>query len=246
MIRSYLLNVEELEKINYDKSLFSARRQEIIEKFKREEDKKLAAASELLLIYALKQLSPELSLPLSIKEDEKGRPELEEKLSLAKDSAFKCFKGGTVYFNISHSKDYAACAVSNEPIGIDIEYIKMNKLPNPEKILHPEEAQTLAFITNPTEKSKYFFECWTLKESYLKNLGIGLIIRPNEFRVNEDELDAPGKKLKKRYVHCCTPGEIRNTDWKFDASYRVSVCSMKKDSDFKIEALSAEKFATLF
>lgn len=242
MIRAYLLNIEELDNITIDKSLFSKRRLEITENFKREEDKKLSTASELLLIYALKQISADFPLPLKIKEDERGRPELEEKLDIGKDPALKCFKGGTVYFNISHSKDYAACAVSNEPIGIDIEYVKMNKLPNPEKILHPEEAQTLAFITNPSEKSKYFFECWTLKESYLKNLGIGLAIRPNEFRVSEDLLDAPGKKLKKRYVHCCTPGEVRNTDWKFDASYKVSVCSMKKDPDFKITALKASDF----
>ncbi len=243
MVRAYLLNVEELENINVDSSLFSERRIKITDNFKREEDKKLSTAAELLLIYALKQLSSDISLPLKIKEDEKGRPELEERLSVSGNPDLKCFKGGTVYFNISHSKDYSACAVSNEPIGIDIEYVKMSKLPNPEKILHPEEAQTLAFITNPSEKSKYFFECWTLKESYLKNLGIGLMIRPNEFRVSEDLLDAPGKKLKKRYVHCCTPGEVRNTDWKFDAAYKVSVCSMKKDPDFKIEALKAADFS---
>ena len=85
------------------------------------------------------------------------------------------------------------------------------------------------------------------KESYLKNLGIGLIVRPRDFSVNEGELkihkpDPQQLKddhslednlsyLKQRYVHVLEPGEVRGTDWKFDAGYRVAVCSMKKDTD---------------
>ncbi len=239
MIRTYLLNVGELENINYDESSFSERRRKSIERFKREEDKKLSAAAELLLIYALKQFVPELRLPLEITEDEKGRPEISSDISIDK----KIFNSGRIYFNISHSKDYSICSISDETVGVDIEYCKVNSIPKPEAVLYPKEAETLAFITNPSEKNKYFFECWTLKESYLKNLGIGLEIRPREFMVTEDFIEAPGRKLKKRYVHCLKPGEIKNADWKFDMNYKVSVCSMKKDADFKAEVLTAKDFA---
>ena len=123
---------------------------------------------------------------------------------------------------------------------MDIEYIKRPELPNPEKILHPEEAGTLGFISNPLEKKKYFFECWTGKESYLKNLGIGLIVRSSDFLVSEDRLEANNKKLKSRYVHCMEPGEVLGTDWKFDANYKISVCSMKKDADSVTRMLTAK------
>ena len=121
----------------------------------------------------------------------------------------------------------------------------------------------MAYISNANEKKKYFFECWVAKESYLKNLGIGLMVRPSDFMVSEDELmikdvkitrpkgshrqipllaDDSGRKgdttlqdnlalLEKRYVHVFTQGEIRGTDWKFDANYRCAVCSMQKDPD---------------
>jgi len=242
MIRTYLLNVKELEQIKYDEAQFSERRRENIAKYKHDKDKNLAAAAELLLIYALKELDPGLELPLKITEDEKGKPQLDTKLNLSDELKKKGFKNGTVYFSISHSGDYAACSVSNEPIGLDIENIKRKELSHPEKILHKEEAETYSFITNPLEKKKYFFECWTLKESYLKNLGIGLIVRSGDFMISEDRLEASNKKLKKRYAHCCTPGEVLHTDWKFDANYKVSYCTGKKDPDVKTIALTAKDF----
>jgi len=238
MIRTYLLNIEELDKMSYNESDFSERRKNDIERFKREEDKKLSAAAELLLIYALKQVMPELMLPLEIIEDDKGRPEIVSEIKLDR----KIFKDGKLYFNISHSKDYSICSIADEPIGVDIEYCKVNSIPNPEAILYPKEVETMAFVTNPSEKNKYFFECWTLKESYLKNLGIGLEIRPKEFMVAEDMVEAPGRKMKKRYTHCLKLGEIKNADWKFDMNYRISICSMKKDNDSKTIILCANDF----
>jgi len=248
MIRTYVFHKDELKEVPYRLELFSKERLEKIEKLKREEAKELSVCAELLLIYALRHEIPDLKLPLPVEKDERG------KLFL-KDSPLQ--------FNLSHGKDYVACAVSDQPVGIDIESFKVRELMYPEKILHPEEARLMAYISNSNEKKKYFFECWVAKESYLKNLGIGLMVRPSDFLVNEDELmirdvkitkprgshkqiqlpaDDAGKKgdttlrdnlalLERRYVHVFTPGEIRGTDWKFDANYRCAVCSMQKDPD---------------
>ena len=227
MIRVYLLNRSELEKIKYDRAVFSSRRNDGIDSMKPEKGKELAAAAELALIYAFKKERPDAELPLDITENEKGKPEI------------KGLDG--LYFNLSHSGDWAACAISNEQIGVDIEYIKGGALPNPERILHPQELETFAFITNQLEKQKYFFECWTAKESYLKNLGIGLTVKPSEFYVEADKMITEGgHKLKKRYVHICRSEEIRGTDWKFGANYRMSVCSMKKDPDFRACVITAQ------
>ncbi len=248
MIRTYLFHKDELTQVPYAPEILSRDRREKIAKLKREDAKELSTCAELLLIYALRSESSDLQLPLSVQRDEKDKPVLA-------DSRW--------HFNLSHAKDFVACSVSDQPVGVDIEAVKVRELLYPDKILHPEEARLMAYISNANEKKKYFFECWVAKESYLKNLGIGLMVRPSDFMVSEDELMIKDVKitkpkgshrqvplpaaesvkngdttlqdnlalLEKRYVHVFTPGEIRGTDWKFDANYRCAVCSMQKDPD---------------
>ena len=250
MIRTYLFSKTELEQVPYAQEILSEERRQKNEKLKREDDRQLSVCAELLLIYALRKEQPDTALPLPIQKDEKGKPFLE---------------GSGWHFNLSHAKDFAMCSLSDQPIGADIESFRVKEILYAEKILHPEEAKLMAYISNSNEKKKYFYECWVAKESYLKNLGIGLMVRPSDFLVSEDELmirdmkitkprgshkqirlpaeEAAREKgkdttltdnlamLEKRYVHVFTPGEIRGTDWKFDANYRCAVCSMKKDPD---------------
>ena len=242
MIRTYLLNIEELEKINFDEGLFSDRRKEIIEKRKPENDKKLAKAAEILLIHALKELDPNVELPLQISEEEKGKPFLETKIETSEELRKAGFRAGKVYFSISHAHEYAAVSISDKEVGCDIEWIKRKAIEKPEKLLYPKEQETIAFITNPMEKQKYFFECWTLKEAYLKQVGTGINVKTSEIYVSEDKVESNTIKTKKRYAHCSKPGEIKNTDWKFDMNYKISVCSMHKDKDTKIAELKAEDF----
>ena len=66
-----------------------------------------------------------------------------------------------------------------------------------DRILHPQEVMIQGFITNPEEKKKFFYECWVTKESYLKNLGCGLTVRPNEFAINEDKLETEKNELER-------------------------------------------------
>lgn len=249
MIRSYLINRSELENIRYSEEMLSQGRRDKIARIKREDDKQLSACAELLLIYALGRHEMEYTLPLSIEEDDRSKLR---------------FTDIPMYFNMSHASDYAVCTLSDRPIGVDIEYFRVRELLNPDKILHPDEVRLMAYVSNPNEKKKFFYECWVAKESYLKNLGIGLIVRPSEFLVKNETLkireedfsklkgnhsskvkfaaaEEPQEKdttltenlsyLEQRYVHVFQPGEIRGTDWKFDAGYRMAVCSMEKDED---------------
>lgn len=262
MIRTYLINKSELENINWPENILSDIRKEKIEKLKRDEDRQLSVCVELLLIYALMKEHAGLNFPLAIEEDDRHKLRL-------KDQPW--------YFNMSHARDYAVCSLSDAPIGVDIEYFRVKDLMNPDRILHPEETELLAFISNPNEKKKYFYECWVAKESYLKNLGIGLIVRPREFLVNKDRLrirdqeiepakghhtaaykadtgNAPEgadttltdnlSYLQHRYVHVFEPGEVRGTDWKFDAGYRMAVCSMEKDPDNIARLLRAQDISS--
>ena len=232
VVRAYILNRKELENIPYEEAMFTEGRREKIAKVKHEDDKQLSAAVELLLIYALKQLDPEIALPLQITEEESG--------NLLLDSPVKGYE--KLFFNLSHSKEYAVCAICDGPVGVDIETIKMKEVAHMDRILHEKEFQILGFITNSEEKKRYFYECWVSKESYLKNLGCGLSVHPSKFMVEEDKLITNEQGLEKRYVHVYHSTEVKNADWHFDAGYRMAICTKKKDPDVEVVILHAEDF----
>ena len=233
MLNVYLLHTDELNGLPVNEDLFSAQRKEKIAKLKHEDDKQLSRAAELLLLYGLTQIDPAIKLPPDITVEESGNLRLH----------------GTdpeVFFNLSHAKEYAACAISDEPVGIDVECVKTRDVQHMEKILHPQEAAILGFITNPEEKKKFFYECWVTKESYLKNLGCGLRVRPSDFAVNEEKLETEKEGLEKRYVHIYKATEIKNADWKFDASYRLAVCTAKKEEDAMVRILTKDDLNDIF
>jgi len=75
-----------------------------------------------------------------------------------------------IHFNISHAGHYIACAVSDEPVGIDIEFIKPVDLKIAERFFSSDET---AYIM--ADKQIYrFYEVWTKKESRIKWEGEGL------------------------------------------------------------------------
>ena len=230
MVRAFLINRNELEKINYDEAVLTEGRREKIAKLKHEDDRQLSACVELLLIHALKELDPEVELPLKITEEESG--------NLLLDTPVAGYE--KLFFNLSHSKDYAVCAVCTEPVGVDIESVKTKEVAHMDRILHEKEYQILGFISNNEEKKKYFYECWVTKESYLKNLGCGLTVRPSNFMVDEDKLETTEKGLQKRYVHVYKANNVKNADWHFDAGYRLAICTHKKDPDTQVVILNAE------
>ena len=72
-----------------------------------------------------------------------------------------------IHFNLSHSEDIALCAISNTPVGIDVEYLDKNieYLNISKRFFSPAE-----IINNKLD----FFKLWTQKEAYLKSQGKGL------------------------------------------------------------------------
>lgn len=77
-------------------------------------------------------------------------------------------KGLDVYFSISHSGDYAVCAISDKEIGIDIEQIRKTNFKASKKFACETEQD---YISTHADG---FFEIWTLKEAYFKCIGTGL------------------------------------------------------------------------
>ncbi|PBJ08948.1 4'-phosphopantetheinyl transferase superfamily protein [Flavobacterium sp. ACN6] len=78
-----------------------------------------------------------------------------------------------LYFNVSHSEDYAAIAVSRKNVGLDIEY--MSRDFNFTSLLPDvfDDNQVLE-IQNAVDKKHAFYTSWTRKEAFVKALGKGI------------------------------------------------------------------------
>jgi 4'-phosphopantetheinyl transferase len=83
--------------------------------------------------------------------------------------------GRDVHFSLSHSGDRCAIAVSEEPVGIDVEEIR--ELPELEGIVRsrfaPDEAAEILTLSGE-QRLRAFYRCWTRKEAYLKATGAGI------------------------------------------------------------------------
>lgn len=91
-----------------------------------------------------------------------------------------------IKFNLSHSDGLALYAVTRErEIGVDLERIKTDFIE--EGII--SQCLTLQEIAHfetlsETERVSFFFDCWTLKEAYLKASGDGFLIPPNQIETS--------------------------------------------------------------
>ncbi len=91
---------------------------------------------------------------------------------------------GEIRFNLSHSEDVAALAVTNREVGVDIERIReiRDMLDLARRFFSQPEIDWLLAIP-PERQTEAFFECWTGKEAYLKARGDGLSFPLDGFHV---------------------------------------------------------------
>lgn len=87
-----------------------------------------------------------------------------------------------IYFNVSHSKDMVVCAVSEHPVGCDIEKIATAPEKVAERFFSKGEADYLNQVMEE-KKEEEFFRLWTMKESYVKMTGEGLRLPLNQFEL---------------------------------------------------------------
>jgi len=90
------------------------------------------------------------------------------------------------HFNISHSGIWVVCAISNKSIGIDIEKIESMEELIVKRFFSQQEKEDLYFLAD-SQRRDYFYDLWTLKESYIKAKGKGLSIALNSFTIRKCE-----------------------------------------------------------
>jgi len=79
----------------------------------------------------------------------------------------------SLHFNISHSQDFAAIAISRKKIGLDIEYMAED-FKFTDLLLDVFENKEILAIQNADNKKIAFYTSWTRKEAFVKALGKGI------------------------------------------------------------------------
>ena len=93
------------------------------------------------------------------------------------------------FISISHSGDFAVCAVSKFPVGADIEYTGGFKKREKYMLFTDLESD----YVNRHDSGKRFYTLWTMKEAYIKAIG-GKIAD-----ASKTELVTPDFHIKKTY-----------------------------------------------
>ncbi len=135
-----------------------------------------------------------------------------------------------VNFNVSHSGSMVVCAVSDVPVGIDVEAIG-NNLDISKDVMMKEEYEIFMSMDN---REEVFCRMWTIKESYMKALGKGLSIPPNTFDIIKEN----GLR------HDGFPNGLKVRELESPEGYCVSVCSSDVECD-EMKAISCRQMLDL-
>ncbi|MCU9806785.1 4'-phosphopantetheinyl transferase superfamily protein [Paraclostridium sp. AKS46] len=206
MVKIFALNINQEIKIhtyNFLLSLIDEEKKKCIFRFHHKEDFLRSLYGDLIIRYFMTSTFNVKNEDLVFKKNEFGKPYVEEI---------------PVFFNISHSKDWVVCAFSTHEIGIDVEF---NNNINEDVIKYAlSKYEYDKYLTLDTsDREKYFYKLWTLKESYIKCIGKGLSVSPDSitFVHNNDNITIKGKISQ----------EYNFKYYGFDNSYSLSICSIE-------------------
>lgn len=90
--------------------------------------------------------------------------------------------GAGLYLSSASRAGLAALAVAPGPVGADVEVLDLDA-EIPWKVLHPDEVEMLQALAG-RPRAMAFTRLWSLKESYVKALGVGLGRDPASFAVS--------------------------------------------------------------
>jgi 4'-phosphopantetheinyl transferase len=135
-------------------------------RFRRAEDRELYALAHILLRVSLSQHAPVPPEGWSFVRGAYGKPELAPPLA----------KATGLHFSLAHSAATAVCAIrSDAPVGIDVEPVDrpIDPVELADVVLGPSEKKALLELEDDARR-RHFLALWTLKEAYVKAIGLGL------------------------------------------------------------------------
>lgn len=148
-------NIENLDLVKAIDQL-SQQRREYISRFTNEADKRASTAAYLLLCKCL-SLKHGINHPPILEYGEHGKPFLRDYPH--------------IHFNFSHCRTAAVCAISEAPIGVDIESIRSY---NRRLAMRTMNEKEFSLIETSAQPDVAFTRLWTQKEAIAKLSGRGL------------------------------------------------------------------------
>lgn len=145
--------------------------------------------SRKLLQMALKDYLTEYSREYSVC--------LDEEIRIFKEPGGKLYTDiSGLYFNISHSQNLWVCGVSNQPVGVDVEFVRHR---NYSKLMEKYfDQQEKIYVAKHGVES--FFDIWTFKEAYSKLLGESIFRNIRHSAIRDGKIKA-WKVLETRNPH---------------------------------------------
>ena len=207
MIEQFAINIDNIEKVEGIKNIkhiLSKEKADKIERFHFEKDKIRGIVGEALVRYLLIEKYNINKSDIKFGYSEKGKPYL-----VSSDCG--------IYFNISHAGSWVVCGIGDSKVGIDIELIKDKEIRFANYVLATQEYNNWLSLPD-NEKRDYFYQLWTIKESYSKYLGIGLALQFTDVLVDS---------LGNDYYSINNEGDCALFSQKFNEDYYLSICANK-------------------
>ena len=194
-----------------------------------EPDRRRCITAYALLAYSLRDLAADLgkykewdlAMPLAIELTQEGKP--------YPDHIPVCF-------NISHSGERVAVALSALDVGCDVEYRSRNALSIAKRFFSTAEYEYLDGIEDECERDSEFTRLWTMKESVVKCCGEGISHPFGDFSL----VDVNGARLDT--VRLPGRGEVyRIREFEGENGYCYSVCSLCDTTEDKIRYIKLDQ-----
>ncbi|MBR5988128.1 MAG: 4'-phosphopantetheinyl transferase superfamily protein [Prevotella sp.] len=134
----------------------SEQRREQALRFKHEQGRRLCVLAYLLLKQGLREEYGIMDNPV-FEYNEHGKPSI--------------VGHPEIFFNLSHCKEAVACAISDQPVGIDVESVRSYKERLARYTMNDEEVRDIETSEQPDTT---FIRLWTMKEATMKLVGTGI------------------------------------------------------------------------
>ncbi len=134
----------------------SEQRREQALRFKHEQGRRLCVLAYLLLKQGLREEYGIMDNPV-FEYNEHGKPSI--------------VGHPEIFFNLSHCKEAVACAISDQPVGIDAESVRSYKERLARYTMNDEEVRDIETSEQPDTT---FIRLWTMKEATMKLVGTGI------------------------------------------------------------------------
>ena len=195
-------------------------RQKKIDRYKFQKDKCLSLGAEILLKYAFGKAGIDFDKE-SFEQNEFQKPSLVNNFSIS--------LGENIYYNISHSNKRVMCVISDHPCGCDVEALGDADMKIAKRFFSEEEFKKISDYVDENSRCDTFYKIWTLRESFVKCTGLGLVMPFDCYSIMPDNESASlSLSDNAREILKLTDEKFVFRQYEINDGYKYSLCVTTK------------------